>query len=141
MLLGAMIKQLHPHHLIWPKPSEPFIGFSFAKSATTVRGIRSPAWCDMPMRTTAARGSDDEEIHFGTKKKKGKHRNPWGIVELAEEAPEVQECPQHLCTLQDLLFPKMDRLEHSIKGLDLEKIQSAATQLTRNVRKQDVSGC
>ncbi|KAH8586009.1 hypothetical protein B0O99DRAFT_602845 [Bisporella sp. PMI_857] len=76
MLLGAIIKQLYPHYLIWPKPSEPFIGFNFAKSAKTVRSLRSPAWCDMLMRTTATKGSEDEEMHFGTKKKKEKHRSP-----------------------------------------------------------------
>jgi hypothetical protein len=117
-----MVQQLYPHNLIWPKPLEPFIGFSFAETAETVRSLRSPAWCDMLVRATATRDSEDEEMYFGTKKKKGKHRSPWAIVEEVAAAPEVQECPQHACTLRDLLVPELDHLEQSIGGLDLEKI-------------------
>ncbi|KFY42445.1 hypothetical protein V494_02402 [Pseudogymnoascus sp. VKM F-4513 (FW-928)] len=119
ILLGAMVQQLYPHNLIWPKPLEPFIGFGFVETAETVRSLRSPAWCDMLVRATATRESEDEEMYFGTKKTKGKHRSPW---EEVAAAPEVQECPQHACTLRDLLVPELDHLEQSIGGLDLEKI-------------------
>jgi hypothetical protein len=98
MLLGALIKQLYPQELIWPRPLKPFTGFQFAETAEAVRRFQSPAWCVVQ------------------KKKKLKQRSAWDIEE------EVQKCPQHGCNLQNLLIPDIDRLKNGVKGLDLEEI-------------------
>ena len=121
MLLGAIIRQLYSHCLIWPKPSEPFIGVSFVESARAVRSLRTPTWCDMTMRTTATRSSGGGDSLFSERTKKNrKKRSVWD--EDLEQIVEVRECPQHACTLRDLLGRKVDRLEDNVVGLDLERI-------------------
>ncbi|KAL1969127.1 hypothetical protein VTN77DRAFT_381 [Rasamsonia byssochlamydoides] len=45
ILLGALTKEMSRLHLLSPRPAAPFLGFSFAATANSVRKIRSPIWC------------------------------------------------------------------------------------------------
>lgn len=75
----------------------------------------------MSMRTTTTRGSEGEDSLFNEKKIKEtwEGRSMWN--EDLNEIVEVRKCPQHACTLQDLLGRKVDRLEDIIVDLDSEK--------------------
>lgn len=103
---------MYPHDLIWPRPSKPFIGFNFVKTAEAVRRFQSPAWCAVN-EPAADLGLFEEERSYFKKKKKGKAQT-WDTIE------EVRECSQHRYSFQILLNPEIDRLEKRVKGLDLQ---------------------
>jgi hypothetical protein len=120
MLLGAAIQQLHLHHLIWPKPSRPFTSINFAEIAKIIRSLDSPVWCDT-IKASSLTSSENEGLQFGRKKKKRAKQNTWRIEEEESDVKELA-CHQHACTLQGVLTPKINDLEHRVRGLDLDKI-------------------
>jgi len=46
MRYGALAKELSLRALLFPRPHTPFLGYSIEDTATSVREIRDPKWCD-----------------------------------------------------------------------------------------------
>lgn len=116
ILLGALLKQIQPLGL-WPRPSEPYTDFSFVQITQAVQSFRSP-------RSEARLHLGEVEVDYWVgddtpsySKKMRKKR--WNAdVDLEPER-------WHKCSLGSLLIPRIEQLECSVTGLDLEDIPSS----------------
>ena len=129
MTLGALLKQIRPLGL-WPRPLEPYIEFSFAGIARTIRSLRSPrseTYLHLPVVEEDS-GASWSSSYSKKMSKKGGRAMPsvsWN-TEIEAEADWGHEC-----NLKRLLVPDIDRLEHSVNGLGLEDIPSSGIFLDR----------
>jgi len=98
--------------LIWPRPVKPFTGFDFASTAEVLRRFQSPSWCTGNELEVKLQAVEEERSKFRIKKKGRIQRTAWGVE-------GVRACPQHRCSLQDLLVSQIDCLDESVNGLDL----------------------
>ncbi|KAB5536112.1 hypothetical protein GE09DRAFT_341279 [Coniochaeta sp. 2T2.1] len=130
-LLGALVRQMRSKQLLWPRPSKPFPGLSFASLAADVRCFQSPVLYipverdpyapDEPAKVEEPSFPDFE---FGRFKKKGKGRKIYcaecssaGIV-----SPGVSVAVDG-CRLRDLLEDELCRLEASVKVWALARLE------------------
>ena len=52
MLLGALTKEMNSNGLLFPRPTFPLLGHSFAETMETVLNFRSPGWCNRANRNS-----------------------------------------------------------------------------------------
>lgn len=61
ILIGALTKQMHSNRLLDPKPSNPYLGYSVARTTATIRNFASPRWSDT--RASRRFGRSSFEAH------------------------------------------------------------------------------
>jgi hypothetical protein len=122
ILLGALMKQMHRESLLWPRPSKPFLGFSFVEIAQTIRSLQSPVWYSTD--------HEDQSLSKGKpllhRNKKATGRQTYDLVNGGSDpngpyTASKSPLTTHRCTFQTKLNPtRLDFLEATTNGLDLE---------------------
>lgn len=128
-LLGALVRQMRSKQLLWPRPSKPFPGLSFASLAADVRFFQSPVFYipverDPYGHDEPAEGEEPNYFAYGPTKKKGKGRKTY----CAECGSVVNVSPGMSvaldgCRLQDLLEDELCRLEANVEVWTLASLE------------------
>ncbi|KAK1752725.1 hypothetical protein QBC47DRAFT_454071 [Echria macrotheca] len=120
-LLGELVKTLHKSHLVWPRPTKPFVGVSHAAIAEAVNASAEFRWIE-------ADGTDlwGAPVN-GTKVVSRKRKSPVQQPITPESSPEPASrksggFDSHVCDARKLVgrVADLEKLEEGVTGLDLE---------------------
>ncbi|KAB5511460.1 hypothetical protein GE09DRAFT_982004, partial [Coniochaeta sp. 2T2.1] len=136
-LLGALVRQMRSKQLLWPRPSEPYPGLSFASLAADVRCFRSPVFYipveGDPYAHEPAMVEDPSfsDLAYGRAKKKGKGRKLYcaECTSVVNVSPGVSVALDG-CRLQDLLDDELCRLEASVKVWAFASLEHSTSSTT-----------
>lgn len=116
--LGALIKNLHRADLVWPRPSKPFLGVSFAQILEAVDGAQAQVAQFVPGLSLNGSGMNNK-----SRKRKSPNAQP-GQALTPESSPEARatfDAHEHECAARgDGLSDRLHELEVEVKGLELE---------------------
>ncbi|KAK2604920.1 hypothetical protein N8I77_007811 [Diaporthe amygdali] len=115
-LLGALVKSLRRHNLIWPRPSKPFIGVSFVGISQSV-GEAGAQLAQLVPGLSLNGSANFKEI---SRKRKTPNSEPKQTL-TPDSSPELRATfDTHNCGVRRGLEEKLDELEAGVKGLELE---------------------
>lgn len=115
-LLGALVKSLRRHKLMWPRPSKPFIGVSFVGISQSVGEAGSQLAQLVPgLSLNGAAG-----VKEVSRKRKTPNSEPKQTL-TPDSSPELRATfDAHDCGVRGGLAEKLDELEAGVTGLELE---------------------
>lgn len=115
-LLGALVKSLRRHKLMWPRPVKPFIGVSFVGISQSV-GEAGSQLAQLVPGLSLNGATNVREI---SRKRKTPNTEPKQTL-TPDSSPELRATfDAHDCGVRGGLAEKLDELEAGVKGLDLE---------------------
>ncbi|KAL2278435.1 hypothetical protein FJTKL_14370 [Diaporthe vaccinii] len=115
-LLGALVKSLRRHKLMWPRPVKPFIGVSFVGISQSVGEAGSQLAQLVPGLSLNGAAS----VREISRKRKTPNAEPKQTL-TPDSSPELRATfDAHDCGVRGGLAEKLDELEAGVKGLDLE---------------------
>ncbi|KAI3397515.1 hypothetical protein diail_10607 [Diaporthe ilicicola] len=118
-LLGALVKSLRRHDLIWPGPSKPFIGVSFVGISQSVgeAGAQLAQLAQLVPGLSLNGSASAKEV---SRKRKTPNSEPKQAL-TPDSSPELRATlDTHDCGVRGGLAEKLDELEAGVKGLELE---------------------
>lgn len=115
-LLGALVKSLRRHNLMWPRPSKPFIGVSFVGISQSV-GEAVSQLAQLVPGLSLNGAANVKEV---SRKRKTPNSEPKQTL-TPDSSPELRATfGAHDCGVRDGLAEKLDELEAGVAGLELE---------------------
>lgn len=115
-MLGALVKSLRRHKLMWPRPSKPFIGVSFVGISQSVGDAGSQLAQLVPGLSLNGTASVKEI----SRKRKTPNSEPKQAL-TPDSSPELRATfDGHDCGVRGGLAEKLDELEAGVTGLELE---------------------
>lgn len=114
-ILGALIKTLHRANLVWPRPSKPFPGTSFAQIVESVKQAQSQVTELVPGLSLSGSG-----VTQLSRKRKSPNAKP-GQALTPDSSPEVRATNDaHYCDARRNLADNLGELGVEVEGLELE---------------------
>lgn len=116
LLLGALVKSLRRHNLMWPRPSKPFIGVSFVGISQSV-GEAGSQLAQLVPGLSLNGVANAREI---SRKRKTPNSEPKQAL-TPDSSPELRATlDAHDCGVGAGLAEKLGELEAGVRGLELE---------------------
>lgn len=116
-LLGALVKSLRRHKLMWPRPAKPFIGVSFVGISQSVGEAGSQLAQLVPGLSLNGSANVRAEV---SRKRKTPNSEPKQAL-TPDSSPELRATfDAHDCGVSRGLAEKLGELEAGVAGLELE---------------------
>lgn len=115
-LLGALVKSLRRHKLMWPRPAKPFIGVSFVGISQSV----GEAGSQLAQLVPGLSLNGSANVREVSRKRKTPNSEPKQAL-TPDSSPELRATfDAHDCGVRGGLAEKLGELEAGVAGLELE---------------------